>query len=102
MRAVLRVNPALLIRWLASYFDNSGGHTTDDILRAFRRCLFDADDACKLNDRQADLQTWAQDHLVPQAIHIRKGVDAPDPTDTLAPAGLCPDDFTKPIKGLTF
>jgi hypothetical protein len=88
------------------YFDNSGGHTTDDILRAFRRWLFDADDGGKLDQRQDDLQddlkAWAQRHLVPQAIQIRNGIDAPGATETSDSPGSCPADFNKPTKGLSF
>ncbi len=67
------VNGATKLGHLADggYFDNSGGHTTGDILRAFQRCVFSPDDPCRLGVQQ---QKWAQENLFPQAIQIRNGV----------------------------
>jgi hypothetical protein len=55
------------------YFDNSGGHTTADIVRAYTWCLFGRDDPCGIDD-DADLLGRARRLLVPQAIQIRNGV----------------------------
>jgi hypothetical protein len=53
------------------YFDNSGAHTTGDILRAFQTCLFSPDNPCRLGP---DERVWARKNLVPQAIQIRSGI----------------------------
>lgn len=82
------------------YFDNSGGHTTDDILRAFRRCLFEPDDPCGMG---ADLREWAQERLVPQAIQIRNGVGVQTSREDPAACTVqCPADFHEPVKSLSW
>lgn len=75
------------------YFDNGGGQTTADIIRAFTRCLFGpigrqagapssgeigpgepgptASDPCGLDQ---DLRAAAQRRLLPQGIQIRNGI----------------------------
>ena len=84
------------------YFDNSGGHTTDDILRAFRRCLFEPSDPCGMDGRDADLREWALTYLIPQAIQIRNGIGTPAAQGQSASTAECPADFHKPIKGLSW
>lgn len=87
------------------YFDNSGGHTTADIIRAFTRCLFHPANPCEIAD--TTLIETARKRLVPQAIHIRNGLDRvkPDPSaiastqDRVAPDG-CPAVPGKPVKNL--
>ncbi len=55
------------------YFDNSGAHTTQDLLRALEACLTSASrfPECRFTDDQRD---WLRMHLVPQTIAIRNGV----------------------------
>lgn len=84
------------------YFDNSGGHTTDDILRAFRRCLFEPSDPCGMDERDADLREWALTFLIPQAIQIRNGIGAPTAQEQSARTAECPADFHKPVEGLSW
>jgi hypothetical protein len=84
------------------YFDNSGGHTTDDILRAFRRCLFEPSDPCGMDGRDADLREWALTYLIPQAIQIRNGIGTPAAQEQSASTAQCPADFHKPIEGLSW
>ena len=54
------------------YFDNSGGHTTEDILQALARCLALQGNCQGLDKDKAD---WLKKNLVPQVIMIRNGVD---------------------------
>ena len=54
------------------YFDNSGGHTTGDVLRALGRLLHQPEGAT-LSSRQL---AWLRRNLVPQAIMIRNGLEA--------------------------
>jgi hypothetical protein len=54
------------------YFDNSGGHTTADIVRAYAWCLFGPDDPCGIDDTM--LLDRARRKLVPRAIQIRNSV----------------------------
>lgn len=87
------------------YFDNSGGHTTADIIRAFTRCLFHPANPCEIADTA--LREEARKRLVPQAIHIRNGVDplkphapaTPSRQESVAPIG-CPAVSGKPVKNL--
>lgn len=54
------------------YFDNSGGHTTANILAGLARCLSDTPgDACA---KRPDVREWARRTLAPQVIQIRNGV----------------------------
>jgi hypothetical protein len=63
------------------YFDNSGGHTTADIIRAFSRCLYRADNPCGIDEAQ---RHKAQQRLWPHAIQIRNGVQPSGPDADMA------------------
>jgi hypothetical protein len=70
------------------YFDNSGGHTTSDLLRAFHQHLLHA---C-----QSEAQTnahgqacWLYANLEPVVLHLRNGVDLTPKDNT-----KCPGDAT--------
>ena len=54
------------------YFDNSGGHTTAEILQALARCLAHQGNCQGLDKDKAG---WLKKNLVPQVIMIRNGVD---------------------------
>jgi len=54
------------------YFDNSGGHSTGDVLRALGRLLHQPQVAT-LSSRQIG---WLRRNLVPQVIMIRNGLEA--------------------------
>lgn len=57
------------------YFDNSGGHTTQDILRALARCLAPERPLQECAGLEREKTTWLAKNLVPQVIMIRNGVD---------------------------
>ena len=66
------------------YFDNSGGHTTADIMRAFTRCLFAPTEPTPCGLAGPELRA-ARQRLLPQAIKIRNGIE-PVATSGAAPA----------------
>ncbi|MCG6942942.1 MAG: patatin-like phospholipase family protein [Thiohalocapsa sp.] len=72
------------------YFDNSGGHTSADVIRAFTRCLFSTDEPnpCGIDPLiLADART----RLLPQAVKIRNGVKPVPASAELAPGQpACP------------
>lgn len=55
------------------YFDNSGGHTTGDILRTLRQVLHSG----AIGGLTTEQRDWLRAHLVPQVVMVRNGVDAP-------------------------
>jgi hypothetical protein len=70
------------------YFDNSSANTTTDILRALERCLIGAKENNRCMDEPSsdsnpnaakwtDRLQWLREHLVPQVIMIRNGLQAP-------------------------
>lgn len=57
------------------YFDNSGGHTTRDLLKALGKCLAPGSTLPGCDDRHFESKKkWLRDHLLPQVIMIRNGV----------------------------
>lgn len=84
------------------YFDNSGGHTTANILAGLARCLSDTSGDKSECAKQPDVQSWARSTLAPQVIQIRNGVrpfedqrdscDKPKPPRTAAEVGLVLED----------
>lgn len=84
------------------YFDNSGGHTTANILAGLARCLSDTSGDKTECAKQPDVQSWARSTLAPQVIQIRNGVrpfedqrdscDKPKPPRTAAEVGLVLED----------
>ncbi|HYH42867.1 MAG TPA: hypothetical protein VD867_12880, partial [Burkholderiales bacterium] len=71
------------------YFDNSGGHTTADVLRALAALLRE-DDEDSTTILGTTRKAWLRANLVPQVIMIRNGVEQKaqfdcDPTDPSRP-----------------
>lgn len=55
------------------YFDNSGGHTTGDILRTLRQVLHSG----AIGGLRTEQRDWLRAHLVPQVVMIRNDVFTP-------------------------
>lgn len=64
------------------YFDNSGGQTTADILKKFGQCFTDSQSGCWIKNYEQRI--WLAQHLFPQVLMIRNGVETPLPEESMA------------------